>query len=153
MSAHLSSEQISRWMAGNRNPADVQHMRKCAQCAAEADRLGALLQEFRSAVVSWSALQEEADVPNRWQPLERRRSFSGSRLRWTMATAALAIAVAVPIGKNACDRQREAEAFRADAKLWEQVNTQVSRAVPTPLEPLLKLVAWEPAISQMMTVK
>jgi len=144
MSAHLTSEQISGWIAGDRTPDASRHIRECVQCRAEADRLDALLAEFRSSVIDWSALQEGAEAPGRWTLLARRRRSTGGMLRWKLAAAALAIAVAVPICKNTSDRQRAAEAFRADARLWEEVNTHVSRPVPTPLEPLMKLVAWEP---------
>ena len=54
------------------------------------------------------------------------------------------MAVIVPICKDSSDRRREAEALEADVRLWEEVNAQVSRSVPAPLEPLMKLVAWEP---------
>lgn len=148
MSEHLSSERISRWMAGDRTPDEDRHIRECAQCAAEAARLEMLFAEFRSSVVAWSALQEGAEAPDRWKPPAHPGRFTRGALRWTMATAALAIAVAMPICKNANDRRREAEAARADAQLWEEVNAQVSRPVPTPLEPLMKLVAWEPAAAQ-----
>ena len=50
----------------------------------------------------------------------------------------------MPICKDSSDRRREAEALEADVRLWEEVNAQVSRSVPAPLEPLMKLVAWEP---------
>ena len=144
MRAHLSSEEISRWMAGERSPDADQHLRECAQCAAETARLKSLLAEFRSSVIAWSARQEGAEAPKQWTPMEPRRRFISGMRRWSLAAAALAIAVAVPICKNASDRRRTAEAFEADVQLWEEVNAQVSRPVPAPLEPLMKLVAWEP---------
>jgi predicted anti-sigma-YlaC factor YlaD len=143
MSAHLSSEQISGWMAGDCAPDVDQHLRECSQCSAETARLKGLLAEFRSSVIATSARQKGAEAPERWTPPERRRSFSGV-LRWKLAAAALAIAVIVPICKNSSDRRRQMEAFEADIQLWEEVNAQVSRPVPTPLEPLMKLVVWEP---------
>lgn len=142
MSAHLSSEQISRWMAGERAPEVERHLRECARCAAEIARLKGLLAEFRSAVVATSARQKGAEAPARWKLLEPRRRMS-SMLHWKLAAAALAIAVIVPICKNSSDRRRQMEAFEADIRLWEEVNAQVSRPVPTPLEPLMKLVVWE----------
>jgi hypothetical protein len=131
-------------MAGDRTPDADQHLRECAQCAAETARLKTLLTEFRYSVIAWSALQKGAEAPERWTPLEHRRRFTSGVLRWKLAAAALAIAVIVPICKNSSDRRREAEAFEADVQLWEEVNAQVSRPVPTPLEPLMKLVAWVP---------
>ena len=148
MRVHFSSEQISRWMAGGSTPEEVRHIRECAQCAAEAARLDSLLAEFRSSVVAWSALHEGAEAPDRWKPLQQRGRVARGALRWTMAAAALAIAAALPICKNVNDRRREAEASRADARLWEEVNAQISRPVPSPLEPLTKLVAWEPDTDQ-----
>jgi hypothetical protein len=144
MRVHLSSEQISRWMAGDRTPDADQHLRECARRAAETARLKTLLAEFRSSVIAWSALQKGAEAPERWTPLEHRRGFARGVLRWKLAAAALAIAIVVPICKNSSDRRRETEAFEADVQLWEEVNAQVSRSVPAPLEPLMKLVVWEP---------
>ena len=148
MRAHFSSEQISRWMAGNPTPDEVPHIRECRQCAAEAARLDSLLAEFRSSVVAWSALHKGAEAPDRWKPLQRRGKVARGALRWSMAATALAIAVTLPICKNLNDRRREAEASRADARLWEEVNHQISRPVPSPLEPLMKLVTWEPGANQ-----
>ena len=148
MRAHFSSEQISRWMAGDPTPDEVQHIRECAQCAAEAARLDSLLAEFRSSVVAWSAIHKGAEAPERWKPLQQRGRVVRGALRWTMAAAALTIAVTLPICKNVNDRRHEAEEFRADARLWEEVNDQISRPVPSSLEPLMKLVVWEPDASQ-----
>jgi hypothetical protein len=148
MRAHLSSEQISRWMAGCPTPDEVEHIRECAQCAAEAARLDSLLAKFRSSVVAWSALHKGAQAPDLWKPLRQRGRVARGALRWTMAAAVLAIAAALPIYKHLNDRQREAEASRADARLWEEVNIQISRPVPSPLEPLMKLVAWDPDTNQ-----
>jgi len=144
MSAHLSSEQISRWMAGDCTPGADQHIRECPQCAAETARLKRLLAEFRSSVIARSALEKGAEAPERWAPPEHRRRFTSGAPRWKLAAAALAIAILVPICKNSGERRRDAEAFQADVQLWEAVNAQVSRSVPMPLEPLMKLVAWDP---------
>jgi hypothetical protein len=64
-------------------------------------------------------------------------------MRWALVAAALLVLAAVPIYRNAQDRQRQAEIARADALLLEQVDAEVSRAVPRPMEPLVKLVSWD----------
>ena len=144
MMAHLSSEQFSRWIAGDRNPDAEQHLQECAQCAAEIVRMQTLLEEFRFSVIAWSELQKDAEASERWTPPQYRKSKS-SVLIWKFAAATLVIALAVVlIFKNYNDRRREIEAFQADVKLWEEVNTQVSRPIPAPLEPLMNLIAWEP---------
>lgn len=110
-------------MAGERSPDADQHLRECAQCAAETARLKSLLAEFQSSVIAWSARQEGAEAPKRWTPTEQRRRFISGMRHWKLAAAALAIAVVVPICKNASDRRRAAEVFKADVQLWEEVNT------------------------------
>jgi len=64
-------------------------------------------------------------------------------LRWALVAAALLLLSAIPIYRNVQDRQRQAERARADALLLEQVDAEVSRAVPRPMEPLAKLVSWD----------
>jgi hypothetical protein len=145
MSAHLTSEQMSRWTAGDCTPEAGRHIRECERCAKEAAHLDTVLAEYRSSVIAWTERQKGADAPDRWQPLERRAGFTRTAQRWMLAAAALVIAVTVPICRNDMNRQREEEMFKADVQLWEQVNARVSRTVPTPLEPLMKLVEWEPA--------
>jgi hypothetical protein len=62
--------------------------------------------------------------------------------RWpVLVAAALALSVA-PVYKTVLDHQRAAQAL-ADAQLMEQVDREVSEAVPTPMQPLAQLVSWD----------
>jgi hypothetical protein len=148
MRAHLSSEQISKWLADDRSPDVEQHIRECSKCAAETKRLKNLFAEFRDSAVAWSAVRNDAEAPERWKPPERRYGFAAGILRWKLAAAMLVIVLCVSVYKNLSDRRREAESFRADVRLWEEVNAQVSRQVPASLEPLIKLIAWEPEVHE-----
>ena len=68
-------------------------------------------------------------------------------LRWAAAVAAAALVVAVPVYREHVRgeaRVAAAAADAADALLLKQVDTEISRAVPEPMEPLVKLAAWEP---------
>jgi hypothetical protein len=143
MNTHLSSEQISRWMAGDSNPSADRHLKECPQCAAEIARLQALLGTFRSSVIEWNALQRSAEAPERWMPTEHRHRFAGGLQRWKLAAATLVILLAVSIWKNYSDHRRETEAFEADVRLWEEVNSHISQPIPSPMAPLMNLVAWE----------
>jgi hypothetical protein len=144
MKEHLSSEQISKRLAGERIPGVDQHLKECAHCAAETARLKKLLAEFRTSTIAWSALQKGAHAPERWQISDNKRRMAGATMTWKLAAAALVIALIILIPKNINDRRREMEQFRADVQLWEEVNTQVSQPVPAPLKPLMQLVAWDP---------
>ena len=143
MSKHLSSRQISQWMIGERTPQQEQHVRQCSECGAELARLEAALALFRGSVRHWS--DQQIRVPRPLTPTRRSRGYPArpQPLRWALGAAALLVLAAVPIYRNAQDRQRQAEIASADALLLEQVDAEVSRAVPRPMEPLVKLVSWD----------
>lgn len=142
MNQHLSSEQIARWMAGERTPSDEQHAGQCEECGAELARLEAALGLFRGSVREWSEQESGAEPQRVWRVERAPRVFV---LRWAVMVAALLMLVWMPIYQGAKDKQRKAELARADAALLEQVDAEISRAVPEPMEPLIKLVAWDSA--------
>jgi hypothetical protein len=144
MSTHLSSEQISKWMAGDNNSDAGQHLKECPQCAAEIARMQSLLSAFRSSVIEWNTLQGNAKAPERWMPSQHRLRFAGNMMRWKLAAAMLVLILGILVWKNHNDRRREAAAFEADIRLWEEVNSHISQPVPSPMAPLMNLVAWEP---------
>ena len=143
MNQHLSARQISLWMIGERTPQQEQHVRECPECGAELARLEASLALFRGSVRHWS--DGQVRVPRPLAPTRGSRGYPARPLpvRWALVAAALLVLAAVPIYRNAQDRQRQAEMARADALLLEQVDAEVSRAVPRPMEPLVKLVSWD----------
>ena len=136
MSQHLSSQEISQWMTGERTPQQEQHVRECPECGAELARMEAALALFRGSVRHWS--EGQVRVPRPLAPGPRPLP-----MRWALVTATLLLLAAIPVYRNVQDRQRQAEAARADALLLEQVDAEVSRAVPRPMEPLVKLVSWD----------
>jgi hypothetical protein len=143
MSRHLSSQEISQWMIGERTPQQEQHVRQCSECGVELARLEAALTLFRGSVRHFSSRQSHAEPPAIASILPARRGSRMQPMRWALVAAALLVLAAVPIYRNAQDRQRQAEIARADALLLEQVDAEVSRAVPRPMEPLVKLVSWD----------
>jgi len=62
-------------------------------------------------------------------------------LRWATAAAALLGIAAVPVYRHQREDARRAELAR-DAILLQQVDAEVSEAVPTSMAPLVKLVSW-----------
>ena len=143
MNQHLSSREISQWMIGERTPQREQHVRECSECGAELARMESALGLFRGSVRHWSSGQSRAEPPAIGSILPARRGPWAQPMRWGLAAAALLVLAAVPIYRNAQDRQRQAEIARADALLLEQVDAEVSRAIPRPMEPLVKLVSWD----------
>jgi hypothetical protein len=143
MSRHLSPRQISQWMIGERTPQQEQHVGQCSECGAELARMEAALALFRGSVRHWS--DRQVRFPRPLAPTRRSSGYPARPLpvRWALVAAALLVLAAVPIYRNARERQRQAEIARADALLLEQVDAEVSRAVPRPMEPLAKLVSWD----------
>jgi anti-sigma factor RsiW len=128
MNRHLSPEQISEWMIGQKTPELEEHLGRCPQCAAEVDKIQAPLAMFRGAVREWSGHQVAT-------PVKR----SGVLWLRVAATAAVLV-VLVVIGIDGANR-RAAGIARQDDALLEQVQTQVSRSVPAPMEPLYDLMS------------
>ena len=143
MSRHLSSREVSQWMIGERTPQQEQHVRQCPECGAEVARMEAALALFRGSVRHWS--DRQVRVPQPLAPTRGSRAYPALPLplRWALLAATLLVLAALPVYRNVQDRQRQAEIARADALLLEQVDAEVSRAVPRPMEPLVKLVSWD----------
>src|SRR5208283_5891399 len=95
------------------------------------------------SVRHWSGRQSRSEPTDISNILSARRGPRIQPMRWALVAAALLVLAAVPVHRNAQERQRQAEIARADALLLEQVDAEVSRAVPRPMEPLVKLVSWD----------
>jgi hypothetical protein len=135
MMQHLSVEQISQWMIGERTPQMERHLAECDECRVELEQLESTLVQFRAAVCDGSSAPAPA-----WRQPAPRPWFPWARM--VLAAATLLILVALPVYWSARTRERKAEAARADTQLLEQVDSAISRAVPEPMEPLVNLVTW-----------
>jgi len=94
------------------------------------------LRAFRDSVRNWTDSQSHANAFN-WQvaPAVSRHKT----LRWSLVAAAAAIVTVAPVYRHAIQRQQLIEAA-SDARLLEQVNLQLSRVIPGPMEPLVDLL-------------
>jgi hypothetical protein len=134
MNRHLTPEQISKWMSGERTSSEEQHLLECPRCSAEVAGFASTLAAFGGAVRGWSAQQTVV------RPLRDGRRARPLRWAW-VAAAALLLAAAFPIYRF--DQHRQLERARADAALMEQVDREVSRVTAAPMEPLAKLMTWD----------
>jgi len=140
MNRHLSSEQFSWWIAGEHTAAEEQHTEECLACGAELARMEQALSLFRDSAREWGR-QNGSEACNVWSAKQARNGF-GVQPRCWMAAAVLMVLllVAIPMQVSRRNRQREAGAAQIDTALLEQVDTEVSRAVPATMEPLATLV-------------
>jgi len=142
MIEHLSAEQVSQWMIGERTPQLEQHVEECAACRGELAQLESALSQFRTAMRDPAHLAP----PPEW----REPAPSAARLTWprlVLAAMALAVLLAAPVSwrvraHERALREEAARAAQADSQLLESVDSEISQAVPEPMEPLVTLVTW-----------
>lgn len=130
MNSHLASDQLCKWLAGERGTEEQQHLRSCPPCRAA-------LEGFQNALTGFRTSLQESPVP----PL----NYSRTRQilpRWVLATAAVALMLAAPVYWNA-RQQRSTEQSKTDELLLERVNAGLSRTVPPSMEPLMQLISKE----------
>jgi len=139
MNEHLSPEDISRWLAGERSSQQARHAGECEECRARLGRRESALAEFRGSAHEWGAAQPASAPPLAWNPPVRHTAQ-----RWLLAAASLFLLVsASAYWQHSRQQIRAAEMARADA-LLVQVDAEISRAVPQTMEPLVNLVTWGP---------
>ena len=137
MSGHLTSVQISEWLAGIRGADAERHLAVCAGCAAELERANEPFAQFGAAARAWCAV--ETPVPRMGaiaSAVRHRRRAVAMRLA---LAAAAALLIATPVYRQ---HRRAIETARQDEALLEQVQAEVSRSAPEPMQPLEQLVAW-----------
>jgi hypothetical protein len=140
MTNHLSSEQISRLLAGDGTSAEEQHAGSCAECERELSRVRQTLLAFSHSVRHWAEAHTSTCVPDSEFLRNRASAWRMGPLRWALAAAAVIILIVVPLYKNAGHRYREADSSE-DAVLLEQVNAHLSRTVASPIEPFMQLLS------------
>ena len=136
MNQHLSSEQISRCLIGDRTPIEARHLAECAACAAELERVEASLAAFRASVHETSIRTMRADGREWTAP---RRSPFSMWMGWPVIAAVLVILTVVPLWRVRSSANRAAQTAREDAALMMDISAAVSRSVPEPMEPLAQL--------------
>lgn len=135
-SKHLTSEQIldrlSRLDDRNRDL----HLEQCPECRKEVERMARVLGEFRTAVHAWGA-----DV------FAFRRSSAyvarpPAKPGWPALALTLVFLLCLALAWPTTGRKRIPSAS-ADSALLNQVDANVVRTVPGPMEPLAGLLSWE----------
>jgi hypothetical protein len=140
--SHLSPWEQEEYVLGQRTPEMLRHLTECAGCRAAVDRLEHGVAIFRSAAVEWSS-ECLATRPQQLHTAGRRSPVLA--LRWAVA-AVLPVLLLVfalvsfhPSGTRPVQRASDI----SDDALLEQVDQQLSVAVPSSMESLTNLVTTE----------
>ncbi len=162
---HLTAKEISQWLVEGPDQSAGQHVKACGACAAKLAEAQAPLTAFRGALVEWSETQSAR--PLRLQTsMTRSEGRSDSRLWLPAAIFAMAVLLLIGYAKvpallhgNSGMQPPVATASTttdSDEALLNQVDTEVSEAVPDAMAPLTDLVAWdsnEASSTQTMTTE
>jgi hypothetical protein len=143
---HLSSKEISQYLVEGPSQQSEEHLQGCWSCQAKLAEARDPLTAFRTAVVAWSDAQP-APAP---QTLAATSAGHRGFQIWLPAGLALAAMVlaGVLFGGGAfrmhpSSTQKAAVLLQPDdAVLMEQVDAEVSEAVPDAMAPLTDMVAW-----------
>jgi predicted anti-sigma-YlaC factor YlaD len=140
MIEHLSAEQISQWMIGERTPQLEEHLAQCAACRGELAQMESALSQFRTA------MRDPANSvpPPDWREPDPSAHWYSWSPRLALIAAALVILVAAPISWRVRLHEQAVreQAALADSQLLESVDSEISQAVPEPMEPLVTLATW-----------
>ncbi len=144
---HLSSKEISRWLVEGPSQESEEHLESCWSCQAKLAEAREPLTAFRTAVVAWSEAQPAAPLRTVAVTSSERHSLQ----IWLPAGLALAAMVlaGVLFGGGALRvhpsiaQHPPGVSEPDDAVLMEQVDAEVSEAVPDAMAPLTDLVAWD----------
>lgn len=150
MNGHLSEDRIDACMIGAGTAEEHRHLANCPACAARLEGVAAPLALFR----------ETLHEPMQIRFAERRAPARGWQIALAASAAACLLAVAAPVYRQVRDRPR-AESARAtnlpaphappassavagteqeDDALLRRVESEVSRSVPRPMQPLESLM-------------
>jgi hypothetical protein len=152
--AHLSEDAISRYLVEGPDDAADEHLGSCAVCRERLAAAEAPLTIFRRALVDWSEAQSKSDTAEVFHAERNRAGFWGSR-PW-LPVAGLAMAALLMFGysrvpvsfHHPVPEQQDASlnpvaAPVSDSALLDQVDSEVSEAVPDAMAPLTDLVSWD----------
>ncbi len=136
MNAHLSSQQVAEWLAGERNVEPARHLAECAGCRANVDGVTQALSAFRESIHALSASRMRGEV----QVRAAQKMGLPPALSWLTAVAVVVLAMVLLLPAHPV---AVTDSTRGATALLQSVDAALSRPVPEPMEPLMKLFASE----------
>ncbi len=134
--SHLSRYEQEEYLLDQRTPAMLHHLAECSACRDEVAHLQQQLGLFRTTALAYSA----ESLASRPQPSLAHRRGPSATLGWALAALVLLILGLLPLHLFTPKPAPQAVAMSDDA-LLDQVDEQLSVAVPSPMESLTHLVS------------
>jgi hypothetical protein len=157
MSAHITQEEMTELLMGTRTSTLDCHLRACAECREEFERVKSSLALFRTASHAWTeSLASKTSEMQQLISLPRARTSYASwwKLAAVMAVLLIVFAAAYRIKHTSgndntakgttpnaviaesSQNQIAQDQIAQDNELLAQVNSEISESVPTPMQPL-----------------
>jgi anti-sigma factor RsiW len=138
-SNHLSAWEQEEYVLDQRTPQMLRHLTECDECRAAVAQLEHGLGVYRKAAVQWSA-ESLATRPQQFITARRQPVLS---LRWAMAAIIPIVLLLIALLPFRASNPRPAQpaAQISDDALLDQVDEQLSAAVPSSMESLTHLVS------------
>jgi hypothetical protein len=138
-SNHLSAWEQEEYVLDQRTPKMLRHLTECAECRAAVAQLEHGLGVYRKAAVQWSA-ESLATRPQQFITATRQPILS---LRWAMAAIIPIVLLLIALLPFRASNPRPVQqaAQISDDALLDQVDEQISAAVPSSMESLTHLVS------------
>jgi hypothetical protein len=150
---HLTANEISRWLVEGPESSASRHLQSCGACRATLAEAQEPLTVFRTALVGWSEAQSGAQSLSARNLEKPKEKHWGIRLWLPVSSLALAALLLAGYSKlpgtlrgHSPDQTAATLAHptpESDAALLDQVDVEVSEAVPDSMAPLTDLVAWD----------
>jgi len=145
MSKHLTEDEIARCFAGQSTGAERQHIEECNACRTKLDHLGSSISLFRSAVRDHIDARVALHAPR-----IAVRPAATPVWRWALVAAVSAVLATVPFFITRPQQFINNASAPTDADtLMREVNLNLSRTLPAPMEPILTLIPENESISQL----
>jgi hypothetical protein len=157
-SAHLNEESLTRWQMGDGTEAELTHLAECSKCRAQTVPLKDALSWFGAAARQWG--EEKAAVAQEWREAKNAaarewqeskiaavRNWRGMVAAWAVASVALLLFFGIGVPRWKAHRaaleaqvqqrqQEQRQELARDNALLEEVDEDVSQAVPEAMQPL-----------------
>ena len=134
---HLSAWEQEEYVLNQRTPLMLQHLTECAPCRAGVEQLQQGVAAYRGAAMEWSA----ACLATRPQQVIRWHNRPVIALRWALAAAIPLVLLLLALVPLHFSKPAQPVAQISDDALLEQVDEQLSVAVPSSMESLTHLVS------------
>jgi len=121
---------------GQPDPWIARHLKECPACRTELEQFREALFAFRGVVRDWSENQAGAALAVHSRPTQSRSWIASHQLAFALLLAAVCVLASLVWHGGQ-------KTPASDSLLLNQVDAQVSRTVPSSMEPLMKLVVQE----------